>query len=98
LIYLKGHTSPVHVAFNPDAKRVASGDCTEGVKIWDWATGKELVPIENGDGVGVAFSPDGRRLASGSGDIVKIWDSATGKELVSCMGRVGVDVKSLAFS
>jgi tetratricopeptide (TPR) repeat protein len=54
------------------------------VKIWDSASGKELLTLKGHAGgvVSVAFSPDGERLASGTGDkTVKIWDSGNGKEL-----------------
>jgi dipeptidyl aminopeptidase/acylaminoacyl peptidase len=66
------------------------------VKIWDSATGKELLSLK---GYGrVAFSPDGQRLASASADsTVKIWDSTTGKELLSLQGHAG-EVDSVAFS
>jgi hypothetical protein len=70
------------------------------VRIWDSATGKELVALKgHADGVHrVAFSPDGQRLASASNDqTVKIWDSATGKELFVLKGHAGV-VRSVAFS
>jgi tetratricopeptide (TPR) repeat protein len=70
------------------------------VKIWDSATGKELLALKGHAGYvrDVAFSPDGQRLASGSNDqTVKIWDSATGKELCSLKGHAGV-VFGVAFS
>ena len=70
------------------------------MKIWDSATGEELLTLKGHAGVvyGVAFSPDGQRLASASSDqTVKIWDSATGKELFSFKGHAG-GVRSVAFS
>ena len=70
------------------------------MKIWDSATGKELLALKGhaGEVSGVAFSPDGLRLASGSGDhTVKIWDSATGKELFALKGHAN-RVRSVAFS
>jgi len=73
------------------------GDGT--VKIWNSATGKELITLNGISKVSsVAFSPDGQRLASvGDDETVKIWDSASGKELFSFKGHAG-PVRSAAFS
>jgi tricorn protease-like protein len=89
------------VAFSPDAKRLASGGNDNSVKIWDCATGKELLSFKgHADSVSsVAFSPDGKCLASGSNDqTVKIWDAATGKELLSLKDDHYGVVYSVAFS
>jgi WD40 repeat protein len=88
------------VAFSPDGQRLASARYDTTVKVWEIATGKELLALK-GDAGGVdsvTFSPDGQRLASGSEDqTVRIWDSATGKELLALKGHAG-QVTSVAFS
>jgi hypothetical protein len=99
---LKGHAGWVtSVAFSPDGQRLASGGSNdETVRIWDRATGKELLALKGhvGFALGVTFSPDGQRLVSGSADrTVRIWDSATGRELFALNGHAGV-VRSVAFS
>ena len=69
-------------------------------KIWDAATGKELLTL-TGHGAElrpVAFSSDGKFLATGSGDnTAKIWDVATGQELLTLPGSEGA-VYGVAFS
>ena len=70
------------MAWSPDGKRLATGSRDSTAKVWDAATGKELLTL-SGHEVGVssvAWSPDGKRLATGSEDnTAKVWDAETGR-------------------
>jgi tricorn protease-like protein len=87
----EGHdTAVVALAFSPDGALVASGSVDETIRLWEAATGKEVLRIEAHAGVvgSVAFSPDGKTLASGGEDFtVRLWDVATGREPQRCEGH-----------
>jgi len=58
------------VAVSPDGALVATGSLDGTAKLWDLATGREVLTLFGHDGPvnTVAFSPDGRFLATVSGD------------------------------
>jgi WD40 repeat protein len=77
--YLLVSGSPVYgVAFSPDGKTVAVGDLGGRVGLWDVATGRQTVALNEGSPVyGVAFSRDGKTVAAGdAGGHVGLWDVA----------------------
>jgi len=77
-----GYPKMQAVAFSPDNRLLATGsaDCT--ARIFEVATGQELLRVTNAPGVNdVAFSPDGRWRAT-SGKTTRIWDATSGEELV----------------
>jgi WD40 repeat protein len=88
------------ISFSPDGKHVVSGSDDGTVKVWDAATGKDLLSLK-GHRFTVwtaCFSPDGKRLASGGDDrTVRVWDAATGKELLVLKGHADT-VRCVCFS
>src|SRR5262245_3949123 len=68
---LRGHTLALaSVAYSPDGRFIATGSYDRTAKVWDAASGKELVTLMGHTAAveAVAFSPDGKTLATGSYD------------------------------
>ena len=90
------------VAFSPNGDRLATGRLAwqgddKTVKIWDAASGQELLALR-GSVASLAFSPNGKRLATECDDeAVRIWDAVSGRELISLRGKSG-GVWRAAFS
>jgi WD40 repeat protein len=86
---LRGHGSYVFaLAYGPDGARLATASADRTVKVWDGATGRELLALTGHlDRVNdVAFG--GPRLASASRDgTVCVWDAQTGRKLFTLPGR-----------
>jgi WD40 repeat protein/transcriptional regulator with XRE-family HTH domain len=99
---LRGHTDMVWAAvYSPDGTRIATGSIDGTAKIWDTASGKELLTLQTaaqGAVNSVAFSPDGKLLAAGTDSgITRIWNVSTGEELRNLNGHLDA-VVHVAFS
>jgi WD40 repeat protein len=101
ILALTGHTDRLNSAvFSPDGRRVVTASDDKTARIWDTATGNEIVRMRGHANVVhfAAFSPDGRRVVTASHDkTVRIWDSVTGEELLRLTGHTE-SVEFAAFS
>jgi WD40 repeat protein/transcriptional regulator with XRE-family HTH domain len=84
------------VVFSPDGAHLASlGELAE-VKIWETATGREVMTLHDDSfvyGASLAFSPDGRLLAVSGVTTIVIWDAASGEKVLALQGKsVGASV------
>ncbi|KAJ1480570.1 WD40-repeat-containing domain protein [Baffinella frigidus] len=97
---LKGHTCKISaVRFSPDGTRIASGDCSGNMFLWDAGTGSALRRWPDAHAGSVrALSLHGGLLASGGRDnYIKLWDSESGAPLRTFAGHVA-EVTSVAFA
>ncbi len=77
--------------YSPDGQRVATGDSSGNVCLWD-ATGVQKLFTGQHDNwvTGVTFSRDGQQLVSSSEDLtLKLWDLETGNCLQTFTGHAG---------
>ena len=80
------------VDFHPTEQKIATASMDGSARVWDMATGEELLRIEGHEVVsdfftgvlGIAYSPDGRMIATSGGDgKIRTWDAATGEALLT---------------
>ncbi|MGW5397642.1 nSTAND1 domain-containing NTPase [Streptomyces sp. NPDC003952] len=102
------------ITYSPDGTRLAVGDTTGGVTVWDGEARRRLATLPPGadaaglDAIGrdpgkavtaLAFSPDGRTLAvAGASGTLRLWDPGTGQPLGSPLPTPGDGIVALAFS
>ncbi|UUU32759.1 hypothetical protein JIX56_24290 [Streptomyces sp. CA-210063] len=97
------------LAFAPDGSRLAAGDQTGRVTLWDGTlkhragTLPSVFPTSLGDTAeavsALAISPDGRTLAvGGDAGTLQLWDIATQQPLGGPLTTPGDAITSLAFS
>ena len=78
------------MAFSSDGQRIVTGSVDQTAKVWEAASGKELLTLKGHSGSirSVAFSPDGQRIVTGSDDkTAKVWEAASGRELLTLKGH-----------
>jgi WD40 repeat protein len=97
----EGHRRPVlALAFSFDGQTLASGGLDGSVRLWQFATGRELRSLAGHTSFvrSLAFSADNSRVASGGYDnTIRTWDCATGKELHCFRGHED-SIAALAFA
>jgi WD40 repeat protein len=74
---LKGHSANTGTpAFTPDGRRLAASGADGVVKIWDLATGQEILTLKDNRFVDLHFVAGGRRLMGVAPDgTVRTWDA-----------------------
>jgi WD40 repeat protein len=85
-VILSPHSQLYDAAFSPDARRVITASEDHRARMWDAASGAELLSLEHDVRVqSASFRPDGAWLAtagaSGGTAVVTLWELATGRAL-----------------
>ena len=66
--------------FSPEGDRIISASFDGTIKVWDAATGQEILTLEGHAGPVLSMAFDGQRIISGGKDnTVRIWDGAAKK-------------------
>ncbi len=94
------HASAYSAAYSPDGKSIVTASADQTGRIWDAATGQELLQLTGHSGpvLSAAYSPDGKTIVTASWDqTARIWDAANGQELLQLTGHSG-SVLSAAYS
>jgi hypothetical protein len=98
---LEGHLEPVFcAAFSPDGRRLVTGSFDGAARLWDAATGQQVMLFGGHEGsiVGCSFSPDGKLIATASDDnTARIWDVASGQQIQVLYGHTSL-VETAVFS
>ncbi len=83
LMKMLGHTDDITaITYGPDGKTLVSADKGGGVRVFDSATGKEVIRIAGPKGVtGVSVTGDGKTLVLTVGKETKKYSLATGAEV-----------------
>jgi len=102
-VVLRGHTNEVNaLAFSPDSLTIASASEDGTARVWDVASGEQLMQYTHHADPSVAvlaaaFSPDGAWLALGFADgAVQMIPTAGGAVVVA--QEVGAPIRALAFN
>jgi serine/threonine protein kinase len=75
------------VALSPDGKLLAAASWTGHVRVYEWASGKQLFDFLVLGVARLALSPDGRLMATATEDqTVQLWDLTQGKLLADLEG------------
>jgi RNA polymerase sigma factor (sigma-70 family) len=91
----------IALAFSSDGKRLAGGDSSAQVKVWDVATGRrilftdepDLSSHDNDAQCYATISPDGATAATFRSGLVGFWDVRTG-QVTGTIGAANVDGRS----
>jgi eukaryotic-like serine/threonine-protein kinase len=77
------------IAFTANGERIVTAD-RGSVRLWDAATGQELLALPSPGGDGMAVDPRGKRIAAGAGESVRVWSSGgEGRERLTLTGHSG---------
>ena len=91
ITFLNGHELATiwSTEFSPSGAHVLTACADQTARIWDAATGRELLTLRHPAPLALArYSPSGERIATGADDgAVRVWDAKTGAAIDTLTGH-----------
>jgi WD40 repeat protein len=90
--YLGHQNFVTSIAWSPDGTRIVSGASDQTIRMWDAATGNQVMLLEQptNTAIIVSYSPDGNTiLASSDNGTAILWDASTGTAIREFSGDCG---------
>jgi WD40 repeat protein len=71
------------VSYSPDGQRILTGSQDQTAKLWDAASGIELLTLKGHSGwiISAAFSPNGKRIATSGAGTANVWEAASAEQV-----------------
>ena len=88
-------------SFSPDGRRIVTDGSENTAKVWDAATGKELLTLSGHTATlrTTGFNADSSRIVTGSDDgTARVWDARTGKAIHTLEGQRSEAIAAASFS
>lgn len=96
---LDGHDAVIHsIIFFPDGKRLVSSASSDGMKIWDIASGQPLAQQTNTHNAPPLVAGDGECVRFALFNSAHRWDPRTGREEIQAKVDVGLSTNMYALS
>lgn len=90
-----GETLLFHVAVSPDSRRIFTGGFDNITRVWDSASGQELLTLKGKLFTAPGISPDSRRIVAGPEPPILVWEVASPDQVADWRNEERLAVKRI---